>query len=286
MVGVFFLLPLGLVFWMSAEPLARCSARRRSTSPTTTRGSPTTSCCWTRSSSRSSTRRSSPSCCRRWRWGSRCWCRSSGRGDRLPAHGVLPARRGRLRRRVAAVLRLLQPRTGRSTTCSRPLGLVDEPVRWLGTPNAALFSTIAMVIWRFAGFNMLILLTGLQAIPTGRLRGGADRRREPLADLPPHHAAAAAADDRADARAQHHRLAAGVRPVLHPDPRRPGRQHDEHRDGDLPRGVHALRPRLRRRRSRWCCWSCSCVLNVLQLRVLRRERVSRATDARDPSAST
>ena len=44
-------------------------------------------------------------------------------------------------------------------------GLVDEPVRWLGTPNAALFSTIAMVIWRFAGFNMLILLTGLQAIP-------------------------------------------------------------------------------------------------------------------------
>jgi multiple sugar transport system permease protein len=45
-------------------------------------------------------------------------------------------------------------------------GLFDEPVRWLGTPNAALFSVIAMVIWRFAGFNMLILLTGLQAIPT------------------------------------------------------------------------------------------------------------------------
>jgi multiple sugar transport system permease protein len=46
------------------------------------------------------------------------------------------------------------------------LGITDEPVSWLGTPNAALFSTIAMVIWRFAGFNMLILLTGLQAIPT------------------------------------------------------------------------------------------------------------------------
>jgi multiple sugar transport system permease protein len=37
-------------------------------------------------------------------------------------------------------------------------------VAWLGTPNAALFSTVAMVIWRFAGFNMLILLTGLQSI--------------------------------------------------------------------------------------------------------------------------
>jgi multiple sugar transport system permease protein len=46
------------------------------------------------------------------------------------------------------------------------LGIVDEQVAWLGTPNAALFSTIAMVIWRFAGFNMLILLTGLQSIPT------------------------------------------------------------------------------------------------------------------------
>jgi multiple sugar transport system permease protein len=46
------------------------------------------------------------------------------------------------------------------------LGIADEPINWLGTPNAALFSTIGMVIWRFAGFNMLILLTGLQAIPT------------------------------------------------------------------------------------------------------------------------
>jgi multiple sugar transport system permease protein len=45
------------------------------------------------------------------------------------------------------------------------LGIADEPINWLGTPNAALFSTIGMVIWRFAGFNMLILLTGLQSIP-------------------------------------------------------------------------------------------------------------------------
>jgi multiple sugar transport system permease protein len=59
----------------------------------------------------------------------------------------------------------------------RWLGVVNEPVEWLGTPNAALFSTIAMVIWRFAGFNMLILLTGLQSIPTdvyeaARIDGG------------------------------------------------------------------------------------------------------------------
>lgn len=48
----------------------------------------------------------------------------------------------------------------------RALGVTDEPVKWTGTPNMALFSTIALVLWRFAGFNMLILLTGLQAIPT------------------------------------------------------------------------------------------------------------------------
>jgi multiple sugar transport system permease protein len=45
------------------------------------------------------------------------------------------------------------------------LGLTDEPIAWVGTPNTALFSTIALVTWRFAGFNMLILLVGLQGIP-------------------------------------------------------------------------------------------------------------------------
>jgi multiple sugar transport system permease protein len=61
------------------------------------------------------------------------------------------------------------------------LGIVDERVSWLGTPNAALFSTIAMVIWRFAGFNMLILLVGLQSIPTDVYEAarsdGANRRQ-------------------------------------------------------------------------------------------------------------
>src|ERR1051325_8095495 len=46
------------------------------------------------------------------------------------------------------------------------LGLIDHPISWVsGSPNLALGSSIGLVIWRFAGFNMLILLTGLQAIP-------------------------------------------------------------------------------------------------------------------------
>ena len=65
----------------------------------------------------------------------------------------------------------------------------------------ALVSTIAMVVWRFAGFNMLILLTGLQSIPTDVYEAARVDGADALADLPPHHAAAAAPDDRADARA-------------------------------------------------------------------------------------
>jgi multiple sugar transport system permease protein len=56
-------------------------------------------------------------------------------------------------------------------------GILKEPFGWLSTPNKALFSSVVMVIWRFAGFNMLILLTGLQGIPTdvyeaARIDGG------------------------------------------------------------------------------------------------------------------
>jgi multiple sugar transport system permease protein len=46
------------------------------------------------------------------------------------------------------------------------LGITDEPIRWLGTPNLALFSTVALIVWKFAGFFMLILLVGLQSIST------------------------------------------------------------------------------------------------------------------------
>jgi multiple sugar transport system permease protein len=46
------------------------------------------------------------------------------------------------------------------------LGLISAPVDWIsGSPGGALGSIVTLVIWRFAGFNMIILLTGLQAIP-------------------------------------------------------------------------------------------------------------------------
>jgi multiple sugar transport system permease protein len=36
---------------------------------------------------------------------------------------------------------------------------------FLGSPNAALLSTVFLIVWRFAGFYMLLMLVGLQGIP-------------------------------------------------------------------------------------------------------------------------
>lgn len=38
------------------------------------------------------------------------------------------------------------------------------PVDWLGSTGTALGSTVGLITWRFAGFYMLILMTGLQSI--------------------------------------------------------------------------------------------------------------------------
>ena len=45
------------------------------------------------------------------------------------------------------------------------MGLTSEPISFLGTPLAALLSTTFLIVWKFAGLYMLILLVGLQAIP-------------------------------------------------------------------------------------------------------------------------
>ena len=37
---------------------------------------------------------------------------------------------------------------------------------FLGTPTAALLSTVFLIVWRFAGFYMLLMLVGLQGIPS------------------------------------------------------------------------------------------------------------------------
>ena len=104
--------------------------------------------------------------------------------------------------------------SGPSTRSSQDAGLIDEPILFFATHTNAFLSTVFMIVWKFVGLYMLILLVGLQAIPTELLRGGLDRRRQPLADLPAHHAAAAAPVTRPGADPVRDGLAAGVRPLL------------------------------------------------------------------------
>lgn len=60
---------------------------------------------------------------------------------------------------------LYSPQSGPISPILERLGLIDEPISFLGTPTAALMSTVFLIIWRFAGFYMLLLLVGLQGIP-------------------------------------------------------------------------------------------------------------------------
>jgi len=50
-------------------------------------------------------------------------------------------------------------------------------ITFLGSPDGALWSTVFLIVWRFAGFYMLLLLVGLQGIPediyeAARIDGG------------------------------------------------------------------------------------------------------------------
>jgi multiple sugar transport system permease protein len=45
------------------------------------------------------------------------------------------------------------------------LGLTHGPWGFLSTPGQALFTTLTLVVWKFIGFQVIVLLVGLQSIP-------------------------------------------------------------------------------------------------------------------------
>ncbi|MGO1840363.1 MAG: carbohydrate ABC transporter permease [Candidatus Microbacterium stercoravium] len=45
------------------------------------------------------------------------------------------------------------------------IGSFDAGASILGTPGGALWGTVVLVVWRFAGYYMLLMMVGLQAIP-------------------------------------------------------------------------------------------------------------------------
>jgi multiple sugar transport system permease protein len=44
------------------------------------------------------------------------------------------------------------------------LGLINSPIQFLGTSLSSLLSTTLLIVWKYSGFYMLILLVGLQSI--------------------------------------------------------------------------------------------------------------------------
>ncbi|MBC7762814.1 MAG: sugar ABC transporter permease [Candidatus Saccharibacteria bacterium] len=61
---------------------------------------------------------------------------------------------------------LYSPNNGPISGIAQWLGLSDHPLSFVDTPQNAFWATVVLVVWRFTGFYMLVLLVGLQAIPT------------------------------------------------------------------------------------------------------------------------
>jgi multiple sugar transport system permease protein len=59
---------------------------------------------------------------------------------------------------------LYSPSIGPISPPLEALHLTDGPISFLGSSLSALLSTTFLIVWKFAGFYMLILLVGLQAI--------------------------------------------------------------------------------------------------------------------------
>ncbi len=60
---------------------------------------------------------------------------------------------------------LLNDRVGPINTILRQLHLLEGSRIWLGSYDTALFAINVSVIWKTVGFTMILLLTGIQAIP-------------------------------------------------------------------------------------------------------------------------
>jgi len=60
---------------------------------------------------------------------------------------------------------LYSPQVGPVTGLLERFGLADGRTSVLGTGTGALWATVVLIVWRFAGFYMLLLLVGLQGIP-------------------------------------------------------------------------------------------------------------------------
>ncbi len=60
---------------------------------------------------------------------------------------------------------LLNDRVGIINAILMKIGIVHEPVIWLGQTGLSLISVVVSVVWKTIGFSMILILGGLQSIP-------------------------------------------------------------------------------------------------------------------------
>ena len=53
------------------------------------------------------------------------------------------------------------------------LGLVTKPIGFLGDPNLAFSTIVAVALWQYSGYNMLLYYAGLQSLPRERIEAAA-----------------------------------------------------------------------------------------------------------------
>jgi multiple sugar transport system permease protein len=58
------------------------------------------------------------------------------------------------------------PQIGPLNPLLQAAGLIDEPILFFATHTNALAATVFLIVWKFVGLYMLILLVGLQSIPS------------------------------------------------------------------------------------------------------------------------
>ena len=61
---------------------------------------------------------------------------------------------------------LLHDRVGVIDAILVGLGLISRPIIWLADPNYAMIAIVLSVVWKTVGFTMILLLTGMQSIPS------------------------------------------------------------------------------------------------------------------------
>jgi len=61
---------------------------------------------------------------------------------------------------------LFSPRYGLINAALEDVGIIDEPILWLGvTPSTSLWAVIVSITWKVIGFGMILFVAAIQAVP-------------------------------------------------------------------------------------------------------------------------